>query len=114
MKIIAASDSFKGSLTAKKACEIIADALAEKLPQCNVSVRPMADGGEGTARAMIAVCNGQWIGKKVMGPLPDMEVDAGFAWFEDTRTALVEMACASGITLLRDDQLSPLSATGSR
>lgn len=111
MKIIVATDSFKGCLTADQACGIIADVIVENLPQCTVVVKPMADGGEGTAQAMIKACNGQWIRRKVMGPLPEMEVEGGFAWFENTSTALVEMACASGITLLRDDQLNPMLTT---
>ena len=111
MKIIVATDSFKGSLSAERACEIISETLTENLPKTTVIVKPMADGGEGTAHAMITACDGQWISQKVTGPLPQMEVEAGFAWFENTRTALVEMACASGITLLSDDQLNPMLTT---
>jgi len=111
MKIIVATDSFKGCLSAETASKTIADAIAERLPKAQILTKPLADGGEGTADAMIAACNGRWIPRKVMGPLPNMEVDAGFAWFEKTRTVLVEMACASGITLLSKDQLNPLKTT---
>lgn len=111
MKIIVATDSFKGSLSAEKACGIIADTISKHLPDAQVVVKPMADGGEGTAKAMIAACNGRWIPQTVMGPLPDIQVEAGFAWFEDTKTALVEMACASGIELLKKEQLNPLKTT---
>ncbi|MHB0946605.1 MAG: glycerate kinase [Sedimentisphaerales bacterium] len=111
MKIIVATDSFKGCLSAETASKTIADAIAEQLPKAQILTKPLADGGEGTANAMIAACNGRWIPRKVMGPLPNMEVDAGFAWFEKTRTVLVEMACASGITLLSKDQLNPLKTT---
>jgi len=111
MKIIVAADSFKGSLSAQRACNIIADTLTEQLPNAHIIVKPMADGGEGTAKAMIAACDGKWVSQKVMGPLPDMQVDAGFAWFDNSRTALVEMACASGITLLSNDQLDPVRTT---
>jgi len=71
----------------------------------------MADGGEGTARAMIKAANGRWIPQTVMGPLPDMQVEAGFAWFDDDRTALVEMASASGLDLLSTEQMNPLNTT---
>ncbi|MFA6176754.1 MAG: glycerate kinase, partial [Phycisphaerae bacterium] len=111
MKIIVATDSFKGCLSAETASKTIADAIVEQLPKAQILTKPLADGGEGTADAMIAACNGRWIPRKVMGPLPNMEVDAGFAWFEKTRTVLVEMACASGITLLSKDQLNPLNTT---
>jgi glycerate kinase len=110
MKVVIATDSFKGTLTAEQACEIIAGAIYECVPDIQLVVKPMADGGEGTARAMIRACNGRWIGQKVMGPLPDMKVDAGFAWFED-KTALVEMASASGLELLSPEQMNPLETT---
>lgn len=111
MKFIIATDSFKGSLSAEKACRIITDTISEHLPDAQVITKPMADGGEGTAKAMIAACNGIWIPQKVMGPLPEMTVETGFAWFENTKIALVEMACASGIELLNAEQLDPLQTT---
>ncbi len=111
MKIIIATDSFKGTLTAYEACEIIAKAISETAPDAQLVVKPMADGGEGTAKAMIKAVHGRWIRQTVMGPLPDMQVEAGFAWFDDDRTALVEMASASGLELLSTDQMNPLNTT---
>ncbi len=111
MKIIIATDSFKGTLTAYEACEIIAKAISETAPDAQLVVKPMADGGEGTAKAMIKAAHGRWIRQTVMGPLPDMQVEAGFAWFDDDRTALVEMASASGLELLSTDQMNPLKTT---
>ncbi len=110
MKVVIATDSFKGTLTAEQACEIIGDAIHECIPGIGLVIKPMADGGEGTARAMIRACNGRWIERKVTGPLPEMKVDAGFAWFED-KTALVEMASASGLELLSPEQMNPLRTT---
>ncbi len=111
MKIIVATDSFKGSLSAEKACDIIAKVLAGHDGNAEIITRPMADGGEGTADAMIASCEAEWVTATVMGPLPDMEVRAGFAWLPDSKTALVEMAKASGIILLKQKQLDPLRTT---
>jgi len=111
MKIIIAMDSFKGTLTAPEACEIIADAIAKSLPDAQLVIKPMADGGEGTAAAMIKAAGGRWIPKTVMGPLADMQVDAGFAWFDRDKTALVEMASASGLELLSEEQMNPLETT---
>lgn len=111
MKIIIATDSFKGTLTANQACQIIADAIKETSPTADLIIKPMADGGEGTANAMITAAGGKWIPKKVTGPLPNMKVEAGFAWFEHDKTALVEMASASGLTLLSKDQLNPMKTT---
>ena len=110
MKIVIATDSFKGTLKAYEACEIIAKAIAEVRPDAQLVIKPMADGGEGTARAMIKAANGRWIGQTVMGPLGDMQVEAGFAWFDD-KTALVEMASASWLELLSSEQMNPLKTT---
>lgn len=111
MKIVVALDSFKGSLTAVQACDIVAQALRSSVPGVEVVTKPMADGGEGTASVLMAAAGGQWISKAVMGPLPDMEVEAGFVWLPDDRTALVEMATASGLPLLRPEQRNPLKTT---
>lgn len=111
MKIVIAMDSFKGTLSACQACEIIADAIAECLPDAHLVIKPMADGGEGTAQAMIKAANGRWIQQNVMGPLPDMQVEAGFAWFDGDKTVLVEMASASGLELLSKEQMNPLKTT---
>jgi len=80
MKIVIAIDSFKGSLTAVQACETVAQAIRSMMPQAQVVTKPMADGGEGTASVLMAAAGGQWIARTAMGPLPDMEVDAGFVW----------------------------------
>jgi glycerate kinase len=110
MKVVIATDSFKGTLTAYEACEIIAKAISESTPEAQLVLKPMADGGEGTAQAMIKAANGRWVPQTVMGPLPQMQVEAGFAWFED-KTALVEMASASGLELLSAEQMNPLNTT---
>lgn len=111
MKIIIALDSFKGSLTANKACRIVADAITEITPDIAIISKPMADGGEGTAAAMIEAAHGKWIPLKVTGPLPQMQVNSGFVWFDDTKTTLVEMASASGLQLLTKNQTNPLKTT---
>ncbi|MBL7187097.1 MAG: glycerate kinase [Phycisphaerae bacterium] len=110
MRIVVAMDSFKGTLTAFDACKIISEAMKPVLSDAVIILKPMADGGEGTARAMIEAGDGRWVARKVMGPLPERNVEAGFAWFGDD-TALVEMAAASGLELLTSDQLDPLRAT---
>ncbi len=110
MKIIVAMDSFKGSLSSVSACDIVANAIAEKKPRVKIVVKPLADGGEGTAKVLMDALDGRWIGKTVMGPLAKMQVDAGFVWFEK-KIALVEMASASGLELLSQDQKTPLETT---
>ncbi len=111
MKVVIAMDSFKGTLKAYEACEIISKAISETISEAGLVTKPMADGGEGTAQAMIKAADGRWISQTVMGPLPDMEVEAGFAWFDDDGMALVEMASASGLELLSAEQMNPLKTT---
>jgi len=111
MKIVLAFDSFKGSLSAQAACEVARKALSSVIPSCHVVLKPMADGGEGTARTMLALLGGRWVPVRVMGPLHGRSVKAGFVWFPKSRTALVEMASASGLTLLRRNERNPLKTT---
>jgi glycerate kinase len=111
MKIVIAMDSFKGSIPARRACQIVAQVIAEHLPTARLVIKPMADGGEGTADAILASMPGQWLRRTVTGPLPDSRVKAGFAWFGDTRAALVEMASASGLQLLSPRQYNPMKTT---
>jgi glycerate kinase len=111
MKIVVAMDSFKGSLTAVQACDVVAEAIRSVAPDVEVVTKPMADGGEGTAVVLMTACGGKWIDRDVMGPLPEMKVRAGFVWAGDSRTAIVEMAAAAGLTLLRPEQRNPLNTT---
>ena len=111
MKIVVAMDSFKGSLAAVEACRIVAEAIRDVAPEVAIVVKPMADGGEGTAAALMAAAHGQWIERHVTGPLPQTSVDAGFVWLADDRTAVVEMASASGLQLLAPEQRDPSCTT---
>ena len=111
MKIVIAMDSFKGSIPASRACQIVAQVIAENVPAARLVIKPMADGGEGTADAMLASASGRWLRRTVTGPLPDTRAKAGFAWFGDTRAALVEMAAASGLQLLSPKQYNPMKTT---
>ena len=108
MRVVIAYD-LQSSLDATEACSITRDIL---LSHGIVALtKPMADGGEGTAAAILAATDGQLIPTRVMGPLPHMRLDAGFVWFPSTRSALVEMAAASGITHLKCDELNPMRTT---
>jgi len=109
MKIVIAFDSFKDSISSTEACTITRDILLSR--GIDAIIKPMADGGEGTAAAILAASDGQWIPVRVMGPLPHMRIDSGFAWFPSTQRALVEMASASGITLLNRIDRNPMLTT---
>ena len=111
MKIVVAMDSFKGSMTAARVCTIVAETIRSTVPEAEVVSKPMADGGEGTAAALMEAAGGQWVARRVMGPLPAMQVDAGFVWLAENHTAVVEMALASGLTLLDRNRQNPLETT---
>ncbi len=112
MKVVVAMDSFKGSLSAAEACEAVARGIRQETPHVELVLCPMADGGEGTAETLISATGGTWIPARVTGPLPGTEVEAGYAWLPgEPPGALVEMAAASGLALLRPDELDPLHTT---
>jgi glycerate kinase len=98
-------------MSAASACAIIGETLRSIHPDFEIVSIPMADGGEGTAQAIMAAHGGKWIEREVTGPLPEMKVKAGFAFFPDTNVALVEMAQASGMELLSPGQANPLKTT---
>ena len=111
MKVVVALDKFKGSLTALLACGIVRDALLSVHPKWEIVVKPMADGGDGTAEALHSARGGEWISLRVTGPLPGMKTDARYLWMDRDRTAVMEMASASGLVLLEQADRNPLRTT---
>jgi glycerate kinase len=111
MRIVIAPDKFKGCLTAAEVADAIAAGVRRALPGAVIERIPLADGGEGTVDALVAATAGQIVPTRVMGPLPESQVHATFALLGDGRTAVVEMAAASGLHLLRPDQLNPEATT---
>ncbi|WLH65382.1 glycerate kinase [Pseudomonas sp. FP2300] len=103
MKIIIAPDSFKDSLSAQGVADAIAQGLAEVWPDAQLIKCPMADGGEGTVESVLAACNGQWRHTWVRGPL-GVSVEARWGWLAESRTAIIEMAEASGLQLVPPGQ----------
>ena len=103
MKIVIAPDSFKDSLSAEKVADAIAAGLADVMPHAQLVKCPMADGGEGTVEAIIAAGNGQLRRNHVQGPL-GAPVEAHWGWLPDSHTAIIEMAEASGLQLLKPEQ----------
>jgi glycerate 2-kinase len=111
VKVVVALDKFKGSLTAPNACEIVRNALLSVHPEWHVVLKPMADGGDGTAEVLHAALGGEWISLPVTGPLPEMPVTGRYLWLAGQNLAVVEMASASGLALLRPEQRNPLQTT---
>lgn len=111
MKIVIALDSLKGSLDSPTACKAIGAAIHELIQTAEIVLKPLADGGEGTAEILLSSCGGEWIVMDAMGPLPHLEFEAGYAVLAHPKRCVVEMASASGLPLLREDQRDPMKAT---
>ena len=113
MKIIVAPDSFKGSLTSIQAANAIEKGIKKAAQNYKEPVEvikvPMADGGEGTVEAIVSANGGRIITTQVLDPL-GREVDSFFGVLPDN-TAVIEMAAASGINLLSEDERNPMKTT---
>ena len=110
MKVVVAIDSFKGSLSSLEAGEAIKTGVLKAMPDAKVCVRPLADGGEGTVEALALGMGGELKTVEVTGPLGE-KVNCFYGILEESKTAIVEMAAAAGITLVPDEQKNPLHTT---
>lgn len=110
MNILAAPDSFKGSLTALEVAENIQKGIRNFDERINVELLPMADGGEGTVQSLVDATNGEIIKKEVTGPL-GKKVEAFYGILGDQKTAVIEMAAASGLPLVPKAKRNPLKTT---
>ena len=110
MHILIAPNAFKNSLDAAKVAEAISNGLRKSKLQCTVSCFPVADGGDGTAGLLIDYLNGEWIHTDVHDPLM-REIIAAFGWIEKDKTAIIELAAAAGLRLLKPAEYDPLTAT---
>lgn len=107
MRVVLAPDSFKGCLSAAEVCEALALGLRRAWPEVQTVSVPMADGGEGTVDALVAATGGELVQVEVEGPLGEL-VHAQYGVLGDGETAVLEMAAASGLTLLPPDRRNPL------
>ena len=121
MRVLVAADKFKDALTAAQACEAIAEGLRRVRPEWLIDECPLTDGGEGFAEILTRVAAGRWVAHQATGPR-GMPVTAGFGVVETARLpaavllrlgitrdvsaqiAVIEMASASGLALLRQDE----------
>lgn len=110
MKIVVAPDSFKGSLTAVEVSDAIEQGVREIFPEAEIVKIPMADGGDGTVQCLVNATGGEILREKVTGPLGD-EVWASYGILGDKKTAVIEMAEASGLTLVPENKRNPLITT---
>jgi glycerate kinase len=110
MKIVIAPDSFKESLDALGVAKAIEKGFREIFPEADYDLVPMADGGEGTVDAMVHATGGTFQTRSVSGPL-NSPVDARYGILGDGETAVIEMAAASGLPLVRPQQRNPMNTT---
>ncbi|NLK22403.1 MAG: glycerate kinase [Epulopiscium sp.] len=109
MKVVIAIDSLKGSLTSMEAGNAIKEGIL-RVSNANIIVKPLADGGEGTVDTLIEGLGCKKIYVDVTGPL-NQRVTAYYGYQEKSNTAIIEMASASGITLIKPDERNPMIAT---
>lgn len=109
MKVVVAIDSLKGSMTSMEAGRAIKEGILNVLPDTEVIVKPLADGGEGTTEALVEGLGGELVYVDVHGPL-ETPVRAGYGMIRETKTAIMEMASAAGIIIIGKDK-RPLDAT---
>jgi len=107
VRIVIAPDSFKGCLTALEVCDALQRGVLAAVPEAQVVKVPMADGGEGTVQALVDATGGTLITEVVEGPLGE-PVHAVFGIMGDGRTAVIEMAAASGLPLVPENRRNPL------
>ncbi|WP_207701307.1 glycerate kinase [Candidatus Enterococcus ferrettii] len=108
-KIVIAMDSFKGSAKSKELGDWVKEGISRVVSSEQVSVYPIADGGEGTLDAIIAGCGGTIFTKEVAGPLDEI-VAARYGMIDD-QTAVIEVAEACGLHLTEQTEEDVLSAT---
>lgn len=110
MRFVLAPDSFKESMTAKAAAHAMEAGVKKVFPEAECVIVPMADGGEGTVESLVDGSNGTIVQKEVTGPLGTM-VTAEYGLLGDRKTAVIEMASASGLQIIRKEDRNPLITT---
>lgn len=110
MRVVVAIDSFKGSMSSLEAGEAISKGIRNAHKDAEVEIRPLADGGEGTVEALSIGMGGRLINVDVTGPV-GRKVNAVYGIVDSSKTAIIEMSQAAGITLVSGDEKNPLYTT---
>jgi len=110
MKIVLAPDSFKGNLTSLQVAAALEKGIRRVLPDAKCIKVPMADGGEGTVQSLVDATGGKFIRKKVTGPA-GKPVTAHYGLLADGKTAVIEMAEASGLPYVNGREKNPMKTT---
>ena len=110
MRIVIAPNAFKGSLSALEAATAIGEGIRNAMPDADLVLVPIADGGDGTVDALVAATQGDRRTLRVRGPLGD-PVDAEYGLIDGGSTAVIEMAKAAGLALVPKDNRDPRITT---
>jgi len=110
MHILIAPNAFKNSLDASRVALAIQDGLKLSKLKCTTECFPIADGGDGTGSLIMERCKGKIIWKEVHDPL-GRKIKSLFGLIDNGKTAVIEMADASGLRLLKKDELNPMRAS---
>jgi len=110
MKIVIAPDSFKESLSASEVANAIEAGFIGVFPNAEVLKLPVADGGEGTTEALISATQGRYFSTQVMGPMGEV-VNASWGMLGNSKTAVIEVANACGLSLVPLENRNPMIAT---
>lgn len=111
MKFVLAPDSFKESMTSREACDAMEKGIKKVIKDAEIIKVPMADGGEGTVEALVTATNGEFIQVLVTHPLGNEKVKARYGILGDGSKAIIEMAEASGIQLVKREDRNPYITT---
>jgi len=110
MKIVICPDSFKESLSSIEVCDCVERGLKKANSKFKIEKIPLADGGEGTVKALVLATEGRSLKCRVKGPL-GRRIWAGYGILGDRKTAIIEMAAASGLALVPQKRRNPLLTT---
>ncbi|MBB6002767.1 glycerate kinase [Arcicella rosea] len=110
MRVLIAPNAFKHSLNAKEASEAIQKGFEKSHLNCVCECFPIGDGGDGTGELIISHRHGIVISEEVLDPL-GRTIQASYGLIDNRQTAVIEMASASGIRLLKNEELNPLEAS---
>jgi glycerate kinase len=100
MRILIAPDKFKGSLSARQVAENIALGIRDVIPDPQIEIAPVADGGEGTAEVICNARGGEWVTCRAHGPLGNL-IEMRYVWLSENASAVIEMAEAAGLRALK-------------
>ena len=101
MRILIAPDKFKGSLSARQVAENIALGIRDVIPDAQIEIAAVADGGEGTAEVICKARGGEWVTCRAHGPLGN-PIEARYVWLSENASAVIEISEAAGLRALKD------------